>query len=68
MAPSVESAAGGVGVGLQIFKNKVYKKHLLYNVNRGIIKANKETPSTAKEVKEIDVLGQVKGSSGLSRR
>lgn len=42
MAPSVESAAGGVGVGLQIFNRKNYTKDLRSNVNHGIIKPRKQ--------------------------
>ena len=49
MAPSVESAAGGVGVGLQIFNNKNCRKHLRANVTRGIMEPNKETAISGKE-------------------
>jgi len=60
VTPSAESVAGGVGVLLHKFKNKKYKKDLLYNVNHGIIKANKEPPSTAKEGRRMKRLFEQK--------
>jgi len=40
VAPSAESAAGGVGVQLQKINNKKYKKSLQDTVNHAIIEPN----------------------------
>lgn len=49
MAPSVESAAGGVGVGLQIFNIKDYAKSLRATVNCAIMKTNRKAATSGKE-------------------